>query len=98
MERREGTDLEVRGSAINDVRFTIHPLFSHWSNRTLLECPLIHIPTLSPTSKTILHEGGRTKGYSRESFLCDRKQVDKYGFPMKGKNWVALVNKEKREK
>lgn len=93
---REGTDLEVRGSAIDGVRLAIHLLFSHWSNRTLLECPLIHLPTLSPTSKNILLEGGKRD--IQEKVFCNRKQVNKYRFPMKGKDWVALINKEKREK
>lgn len=55
----------------------------------------ISLPTLNSTSKSTLHKGReRVAGF----FFGNRKQVNKHRFPMKGKDWIALVNREKREK
>lgn len=73
-------------------------LFSHWpNNKALLGCSLTSLPTLSSTSKNTLHEGRQRDIQEKAEVFCNRKQV-KYRFPMKGKDWVALVNKEKGEK
>lgn len=51
----------------------------------------VSLPTPNSTSRNTVHEGTQKVAV----FFCNRRQVHKNRFPVKGKDWVTLVSKRK---